>query len=882
MKAENHPAVGFLPLLASIAREAKSGVVQCAAKSGKRLLFFHKGLLKMISIPGGSHPLKRALLEEGLFSEEIMKQMKEKVGTKIKPDVLLKELNLDKRQAGDKVKSLLEKEFYTLLITPVDEFHFKEGEETYRMGIEELAGWEQSIAPEPLLILPMRRAKEWDFLDQILPSPLDVYFINPGSPFEPRAQNRGEEGDLRRFVNGERDVDEITALSGKGSFEARHQLYRLEMEGKIRRATEGELVYVAVQYQNKGRMDKCLRLYKRAEELGSEIFDLPLTIGRQYEAMGLRDEAISRYFQFAYRCQAKKLADRAISSFRRVLFLHEGNLDARENLFQLLLLGGKPEEIRKEGKILARSYLERKNREKAVKILTSTVESGSGDKEVFQMLIHEMKEEKSEKEIWQTCRCLVDKLDQDKCYEDAGILLEIFLKAFPFHREARRLLGENCEKRKKPEQAFEQYEEILRQIRESAGDQTLTFDDELAGLYCRMTRLNREFIEGHKVLLEWHLSRQERDKAVHHLEALKEIYRKRENLRELSGVMEQLMELRPGERRERMELADILIKAGRLERGIDTYLSIVDPDFLRSDRSEAERVLRKVLFFSPLNVRANHILAEMYLKEGLFLEVKDILERIVLASRGRALWKEAAWAFSELVRIHPEETYFYRCMAEAHFRGGEAERGREVLENLALKNMEQNNFGLAREICSVLLREDPENRKATDLLNKLAFGCSTSPLPSKERAEGSAGEGYRGCGTQGGARSRGKASPFGECTPAQQEIKDSTRLEEKRAGEKAGEYGRPVEDSERVPFGQAGGSSEEGSCEETGEKGESVETVVEVTPPVEGGASQKEELQETEEKSLASRNKRFAETKNDGSFTNIITKLKNLKKNAGD
>ena len=70
MQKEDHTENKFLSVLVLIAKEKKSGVVQLKQKSGNKRLFFHKGLLRMISIPGGAHPLKRALLDQGLFDEK--------------------------------------------------------------------------------------------------------------------------------------------------------------------------------------------------------------------------------------------------------------------------------------------------------------------------------------------------------------------------------------------------------------------------------------------------------------------------------------------------------------------------------------------------------------------------------------------------------------------------------------------------------------------------------------------------------------------------------------------------------------------------------------------------------------------------------------------
>ena len=69
-------------------------------------------------------------------------------------------------------------------------------------------------------------------------------------------------------------------------------------------------------------------------------------------------------------------------------FCDPENLDAREQLFQILMAEGSPDDVRKEGTVLAACYLEGKNSDKAVKTFGRIITKGYGSPDIFRGLIH--------------------------------------------------------------------------------------------------------------------------------------------------------------------------------------------------------------------------------------------------------------------------------------------------------------------------------------------------------------------------------------------------------------------------------------------------------------------------------------------------------------
>src|SRR5206468_89547 len=145
--------------------------------------------------------------------------------------------------------------------------------------------------PEALVKEAGRRAAELEEMRKRIPSFADIYAPSPEAYYDMKQPAEGSpERELLRFLDGERDIEEVLEAVRLSALEALRTLDRLIKSGEVIPLSPSQLVAVGVECEKEGKLEKAHRLYLRAEAAGLDQLDLPNRIAKIADQLGRRDE----------------------------------------------------------------------------------------------------------------------------------------------------------------------------------------------------------------------------------------------------------------------------------------------------------------------------------------------------------------------------------------------------------------------------------------------------------------------------------------------------------------------------------------------------------------------------------------------------------------
>lgn len=172
-----------------------------------------------------------------------------------------------------------------------------------------------------------------------------------------------------------------------------------------------------------------------------------------------------------------------------------------------------------------------------------------------------------------------------------------------------------------------------------------------------------------------------------------------------------------------MQMADVLLKAGRIEQGVAKLLTIADVQIVQGNPRQAMKTLERVLEYAPLATSVRSDLIDLQISHGEIdaalenylaladayyslaqgdLAVDRLQEALRIAPRGsdptewqkriyrkiahihsqRLNWAKAAAALEALIEIDPTDTQAAAELADLYYRLGHEEQARTVLRDV--------------------------------------------------------------------------------------------------------------------------------------------------------------------------------------------------------
>jgi len=273
------------------------------------------------------------------------------------------------------------------------------------------------------------------------------------------------------------------------------------------------------------------------------------------------------------------------------------------------------------------------------------------------------------------------------------------------------------------DKAVEHYEKIARAY---AAD---GFRSKAIAIYKKINRLAPDRADIFERLAELYIQQGLMFEAKSHLQTLADWYLKNDDIAGGIKINRKLIEIDPDNHIAHLRLADLLLRKGQGEEGVEAYDRLGTMLLKAGKIEEAERLYRHALdqkpptgeFIAPMCealIDSGNIATarEFYEKAG---EISPISSRLkVIGLRLAMATGESARALEmsrELLEKQGEDPHVALLAGKALLAGGEGAEGRDILLPVAEKALEEKKLGVARDIFSHLIKILPQDPQVLNL-----------------------------------------------------------------------------------------------------------------------------------------------------------------------
>ncbi|MGC6488851.1 MAG: PQQ-binding-like beta-propeller repeat protein [Planctomycetota bacterium] len=323
----------------------------------------------------------------------------------------------------------LEEEIYDLFFCRDAKFAFHE-------GVTEIEGCDGAVDErfffhcDSVIMEAARRIDEWAYITERVPSTSEVLVAREdaevGEEFGPDAPA------ICGLLDGRRDVARVAALTGLTPFQICKPLSQLLDAGLVEAVADDQLVLLAAECREAGRLEDALSLYERAVAVGE---GLPETYGLAADACRAADayEACARHLsaEAEHRAAAGDPAG-AAKCLHEARSLLPTDLQVRERLVELCL-GERAALVRGfdpvvEGKELVELLTALGDHERVRALLELLLHAAPGDPDLKKALVNVHIRTGDQKRVVQLYEAIADDLvQQNKPLEAVGYLQKILL-----------------------------------------------------------------------------------------------------------------------------------------------------------------------------------------------------------------------------------------------------------------------------------------------------------------------------------------------------------------------------------------------------------------------------------------------------------------------
>lgn len=307
-----------------------------SAKLWKVLYFDQRGVTVHHNVHRVLERVVAAFLRTGRLGEAAIEEVREHAARMGQPlaDSLLAGGYVGAEELEDQYRAELEEEIYDLFFCRDAKFEFHEGATT-------LDGRDGTIDErffsncDSVIMEAARRIDEWAYISERVPTTAEVLVATADSI---GGDEFGTDGPaVFELLDGRRNVARIVEVTGLSTFQVCKVLSQLLDAGAIAPVATEELMPLASECMNGGRLQDAISLYERAIELGAGLPDAHSHAAKAYQAAEQYENAI-----YHLECEAEhRLAagDRLGAAQRlfEVKQLVPTDLQARERLVELTL-----------------------------------------------------------------------------------------------------------------------------------------------------------------------------------------------------------------------------------------------------------------------------------------------------------------------------------------------------------------------------------------------------------------------------------------------------------------------------------------------------------------------------------------------------------------
>ena len=660
----------LLETLLSLVRENRSGLLSLLADEKTSVFQIQDGSITAATWDVEDPDfLKTHIIRSGMVPEKTMrKSMKRAHSRNLDlPTALSQEGGPLPARLREMMGPIIQEELWRLAEYEQTWWNFEETLPEEGLFDSELLALKLRLNIEFLVVDIAGRESNWDILDQVFPARHEVMVTRAASCryFDAGPGKYEEEQAVLILIDGERDVDELIVDSSLDAFTTLKSLHRFKVLGEIRELNPAELIQVAVGFKSRGRFDKCLNLYLRAEALGGGTFDLDLTIGSIYETTGKDQEAFDRYLAYAEKCLNAGERGTGAEAYRRAMALRSSDPEIRENFIRIL----DPVEDRSEYLEETRTYLDlaksTQDNERIRSALRALIIAADASPEEIQVYIDSLNQDLGPREAFQDLDSFSQNLLEEERYEEA----------LPILNAAAELRSDNLDVLEALVQAYlvldrkEEAAAILEAISELIRKMDLPREDRQERLLEIHTRI-LDLVPEHSGALRYLAWKAEKkgdiDVAADYLGRLRIIYRQSKNRARQAYVLKRLMKITADDPELKVEYAECQLESGPHFRGARSLLEAASMMAgAEETRHRAEVLYKRVLEHLPFNRVALKEIARLYENLGNRQAAREHLEQLAEICLVQDEAAEAADIFESLITDYPDESEYVRGAARA-------------------------------------------------------------------------------------------------------------------------------------------------------------------------------------------------------------------------
>lgn len=683
----------------SLSGAKRSGTLRVSRTDEEKLVYFRKGNVEAVAAPRKKHMLGEALMKYGSITEEQLQEslQKQKVWKVDLGGALLKLEFVKEEEIRKALVFQITEEVCEIFSWQDIHCEFTPGEPPEEISKLSREGVHVSVSPESLVMEAARRIDEWEILKEMLPSMKDVLVATPKAVHY-YSESSGNEAEIEvlSYVDGVRDVSEIVEKARMSKFDVLKTLYKLLSAKEVAPIQAVQLVQLAFNCASTGQLEKSVRLYERAIELGVTDFDLEVRLAKTYEALGMGQQAIEQYAAHAEEATKSNQLDLATEAYRKIVSLDKWQLEAHEKLIDTLIAQNNRKELLKEATRLKDKLLEREDESRAISLWEKMKEALPDDPEPYRQLadLHAAAE--------RTVQAIIELENLAGLHQVNNrpeLAAETFREMLKLDKEcvqARLSLAATLSETGQTEEAVEEYNALAETLSKSgvihdSGNWTFLID-----IYEKILELEPNNVLAREWLAHAYIENKMVDKALPSLRQIAEAKRAEGRLTEVAEPLKKIIKLQPEDIDVRMELAKVYLDLDDIAHAVKVYQEVIDMALAKKEFGLAQKAAARVLNVAPHNLTAHKALANMYADVGEADRQLRELRSVAWLNYCGGDYAAAAKAFEQVLGIDPACVEIAVALPGAYELLGETQKAFDLYLSLATRCVERNDLGLAR------------------------------------------------------------------------------------------------------------------------------------------------------------------------------------------
>lgn len=709
----------------SLQKQRRTGTLKVSGTNGRvKYIYFNQGEIELVKARQAKTLIGRALMKRRKIIEADLdkalrrhRQTGEKLGKCCVALGLIREEDIREALAFQAIEEVTD--IFTWS-SPRSEFH--RGEPPLDVfDFDDLAS-RLRLSPEALVKEAARRAAELEQVRARIPSLSDIYAPSPEAYYDMKQPPEGSpERELLRFLDGERDVEEVLEEVRLSDLDALRTLDRLVRSGEVVPLSAVQLVQVAAECEKEGKLEKAHRLYLRAEAQGLDQLDLPNRIAKVADALGRKEEAVARYMEFASRCKREDLPDAAVAAYRKALDIDAGCLPAQEGIVEGLVALDRTGEAVAVLKHLVQRYDAARERDKIhrawLEVLRLVPEDPEAHRAMARAYLESGDSVQAIIEMEELAAIHISRAE----FDDAVHVLREILAIDPECIEAHLQLATTLAQTGHTKEAVDEYSKLADSLSKAGVGGEATNWQFLIDIYEKIVSLEPAHKKARHWLAEAYREKADADHAIRHYRGLVDALKAQGAAappEELADALRQYVKLAPDDFPAREELGQALARIGKKSEAV-AALREAREAAMRAHRFDiARRACEAALAIEPLDLEAMKASARIAViekdEQKAFARFRDIVEITYAAG----LIDETIECARKALELGKDNDVRRRLAFALEAKELFQDAAKELVE-VGRADFQDEDYGSAKKAAELAAKLDPGLQAARDLLYML-------------------------------------------------------------------------------------------------------------------------------------------------------------------